>query len=136
MVRGARYVYVGLAWLFVAGLVVQVFFAGMGIFRASDFEPHVNLGWILHLVPLLILAAAAVGRAGRRRILWAAALAVTVFVLPIVVLSRADAPALAALHPVLAVISFWLAVVVARDATSLLRGADAEAGREPALSAS
>ncbi len=121
MVQGARWMYLVLAWLFVAGLVVQVFYAGMGIFGASDFETHMGLGWMLHLVPLLILAAAALGRVGRRRILWAAALALTVFVLPIVVLSRDDAPTLAAFHPVLAVVAFWLAVVVARDATAMRR---------------
>lgn len=131
MVRAARYVYLGLAVAFVIGLVVQVFYAGMGVFGASDFEVHIGLGWMLHLVPILILGAAAVGRAGRRRILWAAALAATIFVVPILALMRADAPAVAALHPVAAVISFWLAIVVARDAVSLRRG-DVEPEPEPA----
>ena len=131
MVRAARYVYLGLAVAFVIGLVVQVFYAGMGVFEASDFEAHVGLGWMLHLVPILILAAAAVGRAGRRRILWAAALAATIFVVPILALMRADAPTVAALHPVAAVISFWLAIVVARDAMSLRRG-DVELESKPA----
>ena len=131
MVRAARYVYLGLAVAFVIGLVVQVFYAGMGVFGASDFEVHVGLGWLLHLVPILILVAAAVGRAGRRRIIWAAALAATIFVVPILALMRADAPALAALHPVGAVISFWLAIVVARDAMSLGR-AGVEPQTEPA----
>lgn len=131
MVRVARYVYLGLAVAFVIGLVIQVFYAGMGVFKASDFEVHIGLGWMLHLVPVLILGAAAVGRAGRRRILWAAALAATIFVVPILALMRADAPAVAALHPVAAVISFWLAIVVARDAVSLRRG-DVEAAPEPA----
>jgi hypothetical protein len=130
MIRAARYIYLGLAVAFVIGLVVQVFYAGMGVFGASDFEVHVGLGWMLHLVPVLILVAAAVGRAGRRRILWAAALAATIFVVPILALMRADAPALAALHPVGAVISFWLAIVVARDATTLQR-AGVETAPEP-----
>ena len=134
MVRGARYVYFGLAWLFVVGLVVQVFYAGMGIFGASNFEPHIGLGWLLHLVPIPILVAAAVARAGRVRILWAAALAAVIFLVPILALMRADAPAVAALHPVLALISFWLAVVVARDATSLFRAADPDPSREAAPS--
>ena len=121
MVSAARYVYLGLAVAFVVGLLVQVFYAGMGVFGASGFEVHIGLGWLLHLVPVLILIAAAVGRAGRRRITWSAALAATVFVVPILALMRADAPALAALHPVGAVISFWLAIVVARDAMSLRR---------------
>ena len=131
MVRVARYVYLGLAVAFVIGLVIQVFYAGMGVFKASDFEVHIGLGWMLHLVPILILAAAAVGRAGKRRILWAAALAATIFVVPILALMRADAPAVAALHPVAAVISFWLAIVVARDAMSLRRG-DVELESKPA----
>ncbi len=135
VVRSARYVYLVLALAFVVGLVVQVFYAGMGVFGASDFEVHVGLGWLLHLVPIIILVAAAVGRAGRRRIAWAAALAATIFVVPIFALMRADAPALAALHPVGAVISFWLAIVVARDATSLRRAAG-EPEPEPALKAS
>lgn len=131
MVRAARYVYLGLAAAFVIALVVQIFYAGMGVFGASDFEVHIGLGWLLHLVPILILVAAAVGRAGRRRIIWAAALAATVFVVPILALMRADAPALAALHPVGATISFWLAIVVARDAASVRR-ADVELERQPA----
>ena len=131
MVRAARYVYLGLAVAFVIGLVVQVFYAGMGVFGASNFEVHVGLGWLLHLVPILILVAAAVGRAGRRRVIGAAALAATIFVVPILALMRADAPALAALHPVGAMVSFWLAIVVARDAASLRR-ADVEPEPEPA----
>lgn len=121
MVRGARYAFVALAWAFVAGVVLQIFFIGLGLFGATDdFELHVAFGWILHLFPLLILAAAALARAGRTRILQAAALAVTVFIVPILVLLRADSPVAAALHPVAALLAFWLAIVVAREATSLL----------------
>ncbi len=121
MVHGARYAFVALAWAFVAGVVVQVFFIGLGLFGAQDdFELHVSLGWILHLFPLLILAAAAVARAGRTRILQATALAVTVFIVPILVSLRADSPVAAALHPVGALLAFWLAIVVAREATSFL----------------
>ena len=121
MVRGARYAFVALAWAFVVGVVVQVFFIGLGLFGAADdFELHVSLGWILHLFPLLILAAAALARAGRTRILQATALAVTVFIVPILVSLRADSPVAAALHPVGALLAFWLAIVVAREATSFL----------------
>jgi hypothetical protein len=54
MVRGAQYAFVALAWLF----------AG-----SRNLELHVTFGWILHLWPILILAAAALARAGRTRIL-------------------------------------------------------------------
>lgn len=126
MVRGARYAYLVLAWAFVAGVVLQVFFIGLGLFvGAENLALHVNFGWILHLAPLLVLAAAALARAGRTRILHAAALAVTVFVVPILATLRADLPLAAAFHPVGAILAFWLAIVVARGATSLVSASPA-----------
>lgn len=122
MTSGVRYLYAGLAWAFVAGLVVQVFFIGLGLFAGSEnLELHVTLGWILHLVPILILLVAALARAGRRRILMAAALAVTVFIVPILATVRADTPVVAALHPVGALLAFLLAILVALGATELAR---------------
>ncbi len=122
MTRAARWAYALLACAFVVGLAVQIFLAGMGIFGGTpNFEAHVGLGWLLHLVPLLILAAAALSRGGRRHWGWALALAAVVFVVPIVVLMRQDAPAIAALHPVAAAISFWLSIVVARHSLELVR---------------
>jgi hypothetical protein len=126
MVSGARYVYLGLVWLYVAGIVVQVFLAGMGLFGTSrDFEPHVGLGWILHLVPVLLLIVAAVARVGSRLIWWNVALLVVQFVQPILALSRNDAPVVAAFHPVLALVIFWLALTIGLKAWRLVR--------EPAL---
>ena len=133
MVGAARYAYLILAWAFVVGVVVQVFFIGLGLFAGSEnIELHVTLGWILHLVPLLILAAAALARAGRRRILEAAALAAVVFVVPILATMRDGTPILAALHPVGAILAFWLAIVVARGATSL-RGVERGGVQAPAV---
>lgn len=128
MVRAARYVYVALAWAFVAGVVLQVFFIGLGLFAGAEYlDLHADFGWtILHLSPLIILVAAAAARAGRKRLLQAGALAVTVWVVPILAAVRADAPVAAALHPVGAFFAFWLAIVVARGATSLVRSTDAD----------
>jgi len=129
MVSGARYAYFALAWGFLAGLVVQVFFIGLALFAGSNnLALHVNLGWILHLMPILILVAAALARAGRQQILLAGALALTVFVVPILVLLRESAPVVAALHPVGALLAFWVAVFVARGASQLLRNATSGAG--------
>ena len=134
MVGAARYAYLILAWAFVAGVVLQVFFIGLGLFAGSEnLELHVTLGWILHLIPLLILAAAGLARAGRRRILEAAALAAVVFVVPILALLRDGAPVFAALHPVGAIFAFWLSIVVARGATSL-RGAGSGGMAAPSTS--
>ena len=125
MVRVARIAYVILAWLFVVGMVAQVFFIGVGIFgdpalMAQYRELHRNVGWILHLVPLLVLVAAFLARAGRSHWLWALALAVVGFIFPILAAFR-TAPFVAALHPVGAVIAFVLAVVVAMNALRALR---------------
>jgi hypothetical protein len=128
MIRGARYAYAALAWAFVAAILLQVFFIGLALFvKDQSFDLHINFGWLLHLAPLPILVAAALARAGRTRILQAAALAVTFFIVPILAAIRADAPLAAAFHPVGALLGFWLATVVARGATSLLRSSDAEA---------
>lgn len=128
MVRGARYLYAALAWAFVAGVILQVFFIGLGLFVGREnLALHVNFGWLLHLGPLPILLAAAFARAGRRRILQTTALAVLVFFVPILAVLRTDAPLAAAFHPVGALLAFWLATVVARGATNLASTTDAEA---------
>ena len=127
MIRGARFAYAALAWAFVAAIVLQVFFIGLGLFVGPEnLELHRNFGWILHLAPLPILVAAALARAGRTRILQAAGLVVLIFFVPILAAVRADLPYAAALHPVGALLAFWLGTVIARDATRLVGSTDTE----------
>jgi hypothetical protein len=127
MIRGTRYAYAILAWAFVAGIVLQVFFIGLGLFAGREnLELHVNLGWLLHLGPLPVLVAAALARAGRTRILQATTLTVVIFFVPILAAVRSDLPLVAAFHPVGALLAFWLAIVVARGATSLARTTEDE----------
>ena len=124
MVTGARLAYAALAWLFVVGILVQVFFIGLTLFvDEKNVELHRNLGWILHLWPVLILIAAAVGRVGRSQILTALALAIVTFIVPILATLRASSPVIAALHPVGAILVFALAILVAWNAWITVRGA-------------
>ena len=45
MVSHARYAFVGLVWLYLAGVVGQTFLAGAALFSPErDFELHRNLG--------------------------------------------------------------------------------------------
>jgi nicotinamide riboside transporter PnuC len=128
MVRGARYLYAALAWAFVAGVILQVFFIGLGLFVGREnLALHVNFGWLLHQGPIPVLVVAALARAGRTQIMQTAALAVLVFFVPILAAVRTDLPFVAAFHPVGAVLAFWLATVVARGATRLARTTDAGA---------
>jgi cytochrome b subunit of formate dehydrogenase len=128
LVKGARYAYLVLAWLFLALLTVQVFVAGLGIFAgSSNWALHIDLGWALHLAPLLVLAAAALSRAGRKHWAWALAMAVVVFIVPVLVMARDDLPVVAALHPVAAMLAFGLAAMVARNSLLVIRDERREA---------
>lgn len=125
MVRVARYVYAALALAFVVALLLQVYFIGLGLFASSEYKGlHATFGWILHEVPPFILLTAALAQAGRTHLLQAAALAVTIFFVPILAAVRNDAPLTAAFHPVAAVLAFLLAILVARGAPRLVRSAD------------
>lgn len=128
MMRVMRYSYAVLAWAFVSAIVLQVFFIGLGLFANSEFRMlHVNVGWILHLVPLVVLVAAAAAGAGRRGILLATAVAVLIWLVPILAAVRSTAPLLGAFHPLGAMVAFSLAIVVAREATNLAGGTDGRA---------
>jgi len=122
MASGARYVYLALAWLFLAGIVVQVFLAGMGLFSVQhDFEPHIGLGWLLHIGPVLLLIAAAIAQVGRRIIWWNVALLLAVGVQPFLPAMKKEVPFAAALHPVNALIIFWLTLTIGLMAWRLVR---------------
>ena len=128
MVRGARYAYLALAWVFLAGVVLQVFFIGLALFVGSEnFALHRDFGYILQLVPLAVLIAAFVARAGRTRILQTASLLAVIVVFPTLPLFRDSVPVLAAFHPIGALLGFWLGIVVMRGATTLLREPDPRA---------
>jgi hypothetical protein len=113
-----RQVLAWLAWAFVAALVVQVWLAGAAIPQlggTGSFETHRNLGYGIGLFSLVLLIVAIVAGVGRRRIGHAAA----IFGLYIVqsslpYLDEAGMPAIAALHPVNALVMFGVAVWFAR----------------------
>ena len=133
MVRWARYAFAVLAGLFLVGVVVQTFYAGLGLFAgAENMDFHVQFGWILHLAPILVLIAAALGRVGRATLLWTAALVVTVFIQPLLPGLSESVPALAALHPVNALLIFWVSGVVARRALARAQSTPADASAQTA----
>lgn len=122
MTRYARLAFAGLAWLFVVAIVIQVFLIGLGLFGDAAYrKTHIEFGYLIGLFALVLLISAVVARPGRRQI----GLVVGVFVLYIVQTSlpaaRQAYPAIAALHPVGALLMFGLAINVARSATALAR---------------
>jgi hypothetical protein len=104
---------------YVGGIVIQVLLAGAGLFEMTDFDMHVGLGWLLGSAPILLIPLAILARAGLGTVSLTIVLAVDAMIQPELALARHDSPVIAALHPVNALILFWLALLVARRAIVL-----------------
>ena len=128
--RGAAAIYKVLIALFAAAVVVQIFLAGLGIFGAlpeegesvtsetfdDKFEPHSALGFFLLLGSLLLLILILIAWTGPRSIGATFGLFVLVVVQMILAWTGEDAPGIAALHPVNALIILGLSGFLARSA--------------------
>lgn len=122
MVSGARWLFLAMIWLYLAAVLYQVFLAGSALFGPErDFETHIGLGYLLHLVPILLIVVALIARVGQPLIRWTVALLVVQFIQPLLPMMRGDLPWAAALHPVLALVIFWLGINVGLQAWRLLR---------------
>jgi hypothetical protein len=115
-----------LAWA--ALVVLQVFFAGLGIFGATSFDIHKAFGNALHALTAVLLILAIVGPRTGRDIGMAAGLVVLVTIQIGLVSARDDAPGLAALHPVLALLAMGLAVHMGMHVLRGRRAVPARAG--------
>ena len=114
---GAAWVYRILITLFSAGVVVEFFLAGLGVFRAmpgeeepvshptfhAQFDAHAALGWSLAGISLLLLIAILVAWTGRRSIGATFGLAVLAFVQPSLASAGEGAPVVGAFHGINAV---------------------------------
>lgn len=115
-----RQVHAWLAWVFVGAILVQVYFAGQAMPQLggdNNFGTHAGFGWLIGLLALLQLVLAIAAGVGRRRIGISAGLFVLFLVqmtLPYLD-SEAGLPAVAALHPVNALVMFGLAIWYARQ---------------------
>jgi hypothetical protein len=121
--HGARKAFVGLAWFFVLAVAVQFLLAGLGILGGESLEPHRQWGFIvLHLVPVLMLVAAIVGRMGRFVIGLTVVLFLLVFLQPLFVDSELDPRWLRSLHVLNALFIFGLGQHLALRGTRAVRG--------------
>jgi uncharacterized protein DUF6220 len=103
----ARVLFYGLTVLFLVGVVVQFFLAGLYVFGSTSIESHRVLGFILAAAPLLLIVLALVGRLPRRTVL------LTVLLLGLSVLqsilANVDIDEVGALHPVNALVIAFVA---------------------------
>jgi len=104
----------GLAWVALAGFVVQFYLVGAALFGVTTFELHRRLGYLLAVPVALLLILALAGRLGGRPIGLSALLLVLVVVQALLPALRSSMPWLAALHPVNALALMGVTAAVGR----------------------
>jgi hypothetical protein len=131
-----RQLHAATSWLFVGAILVQVFLAGSAILNlggSGDFGPHIEFGYTaVGIIALAVLLTAVAARAARRDVAIALGLLVLYIIQTTLPAFRASIPAVAALHPVNAMLLFGLSAWYARHAW---RAVGAAAAGEPARSA-
>lgn len=110
-----RLLYSIIAWLFPVAILVQVFLIGLSLFTGQAFwDLHSTFGHLIALLPLLLVCLAYLGRLPSlaKRLAWLV-LGLCLIQTEVFALIRTAVPTLAALHPVLAVVLFALAMTIA-----------------------
>lgn len=103
--------------VFVAGVILQVVLAGLGVFSdPRSFITHREFGYLLGMLTLVLLVLALASRAPRR-VTGMCALLLVLFALQSVFIAlRSSAPEVAALHPLNGFLIFFVAITVTRAA--------------------
>jgi hypothetical protein len=104
-----------LAWIILAALLLQFYFAGLGIFGATTFELHRVFGYAMSLPVVVLLVLVAIARLSWRLTGVAATLVILSFAQGVLPPLREDLPWIAALHPVNALILMALTSYIARQ---------------------
>lgn len=123
--KTARSIYFIFSLLFVVGVIVQVFFAGLVVVAMKgSWNSHITLGHALG-GPLLIMLILLYFARMPKKIKWMTWALFGVYFLQadIVIFLRFDAPVVSALHPVLALVDFALGLSLARQASAVRRQA-------------
>lgn len=130
----SRTLLAAIAVLFVIGVVVQVFLAGLFLFAGTTRSWHMEFGYYLPLPPLVALLLLWPAHAGRRIGWLTAGLAVDVIVQTSLPYFQSSVPVVAALHPVNALLVLYLGVTLAIATVALARRTDTApaAERRPA----
>ena len=109
-------------WLYLGSLALQFYAAGLAVFGVTGFMSHALLGYGLVLGAVILLALTRAARLGRRATALAVGIVALTLLQPLLAIGlRRTLPALAALHPVVALAIVALALEIA---TSTRRAAE------------
>ena len=138
--RISRVVYLILAWLFVLGILGQVYLVGLSLLgRRPSWDDHVNLGHAIGGFALLMIVFVYLGRLPRSmKLLTWLNFAIYFLIADIVIFMTDSAPKVAALHPVLAILLFPVAGTLAVRIALIVRASRTETAAvstEPAMPA-
>lgn len=128
MRKTSRIVYMIAAWLFVGGVLTQVFLAGMVVVAGQiGWANHRDLGHTLALPLIVMLISAYAGRlpGSMKRLNWLL-FGVYFIQADVIIFLRSSAPVISAFHPVMALVDFALGLALAVQALKLVQ-------REPQL---
>ena len=103
-----------LARIFLAGLLLQFYLAGAGLFGAGSFQPHRMLGDALTVLVILFPVLAVVGRLGRKLIGLSLLLVFLTIVQILLPSLRGSVSWIAALHPVNALALMGVSAMIRR----------------------
>ena len=122
MVYWTRMVYLMGVWLFLAGVLFEVFLAGLGLFAAQvSWDVHQGFGFLGGPLILILIVLAFLGRFPRATVGLTVLLLGLYMIQILLVAFGGDAPVIAALHPVNALALFWVALALERRARALAR---------------
>ncbi len=115
MVKVSRVIYMIAAWVFVTGVIIQVFLAGMVVVaRQMGWELHRGFGHFWGIPILFMLVTAYLGRLpGTIKWLTWALFGVFIIQAEVIIFLRDSVPVVSAFHPVLALVDFALGVKLA-----------------------
>ena len=121
MRRVARTIYVGIAWLALAGFLVNIYLAGMAVFvDRSYWDIHREFGYAVSLIVPIFILLGLLSWIPRQLTAWLAGLLLYYLFHTILPVLQENLGWIAAFHPVSAVLLVWLGLSHARRAGALL----------------
>ena len=123
MIKWIRMLYLIVAWLFPVAILFQVFLVGLSLFTTQPYwDMHIGFGHSIVLLPALQVLLAYLGKIPppAKSLTWLS-LGLCLIQTEVFAMIRTAVPTLAAFHPVLALVLFALALIVALRAARAVR---------------